>query len=216
MRRAQGLHHRTAVLAPALTKSAILEGIRLRRVYATQDKNLQIWFSINGKPLGSIIPVPANTPLQIKVTIDDKDEPNAKYRVSLRRDAVGGELEAEDELAGLDRIGNGEVVFDQFQHTTADEYFLVQVVQTGGDGADISWTAPIWVETGGGTIDEHPSDDADPDTDTPMHPEEFVWSQNSEVYHLAQCRVVQQIAPQNRRAGHQAPTGKRLHAGCPQ
>ena len=99
----------------------------------------------------------------------------------------------------------------ELHDTTEDEYFVVQIVQIGSDGADIAWTAPIWVVATGTDDDGHPSDD-------PVigHPDEFVWSVNSEVYHLAECRVVPQIAEQNRRSGHQPPAGKRLHQGCPQ
>lgn len=204
--------HRTAVLASALTKTEILNAIRQRRVYASQDKNLKVWFTVNDSPLGSVLSLASGTPLQIKVRLSDSDEPAAQYHVSLRRDVTGGELEAEDELAGADQAGDGTVTFDQFQHTPEDEYFLIQVVQTGGDGADVVWTAPIWVVGTDGLIDEHPDDNASP---APAHPDDFVWSQNSDVYHLAQCKVVNQIATQNRRSGHQPPAGKRLHTGCP-
>jgi hypothetical protein len=208
--------HRTAVLAPSLTKANILEAIRERHVYASQDKNLRVLFSINGQPLGSVVPMAAGTALRIEVQLTDPDESTANYHVSLRRDVVGGELEADQEFGGGDASGNGTLIFDQFQHSAADEYFLVQVVQIGSDGADVAWTAPIWLVSPSGDIDVHPpDDDTGPGPGTPTHPEEFVWSQNSEVYHLAQCRVVQQIAPQNRRAGHQPPAGKRLHTGCP-
>lgn len=208
--------HRTVVLAPGLTKRDILDGIRQRRVYASQDRNLRVQFTIDGHPLGSVVGLAGNTPIRIEVQLTDPDEPNATYRVSLRRDQVGGELEANREFAGSDRTGNGTVVFDQFQHGTADEYFLVQVVQVGSHGADTAWTAPIWlVAPNSGTTDDHPQDDGGvPGPGTP-HADEFVWSQNSEVYHLAECSIVSQISANNRRSGHQPPAGKRLHSGCP-
>jgi hypothetical protein len=203
--------HRSVVLAPSLTKRDILDGIRARRVYASQDRNLRVQFTIDGHPLGSVVQLAPNTPIRIEVQLTDPDEPNATYRVSLRRDEVGNDLEADHEFVGGDRNGNGSVVFDQFQHGSRDEYFLVQVVQIGTDGADTVWTAPIWlVNAGPGTTDDHPNDDG-----TPAHAEEFVWSQNSEVYHLMQCSIVNQISAANRRSGHQPPPGKRLHSGCP-
>lgn len=204
--------HRTVVLAPALTKRNILDGIRARRVYASQDRNLRVQFTIDGNPLGSVVQLAPNTPIRIEVGLTDPDEPNATYRVSLRRDEVGGDVDADHEFVGSDRTGDGSVVFDQFQHGTTDEYFVVQVVQIG-NGADTVWTAPIWlVNASPGTTDEHPDDGVAP---APAHADEFVWSQNSEVYHLAQCSVVSQISATNRRSGHQPPAGKRLHTGCP-
>src|SRR5688572_8493046 len=113
--------HRTVVLAPALTKRDILDGIRQRRVYASQDRNLRVHFTIDGHPLGSVVGLAANTPIRIEVQLTDPDEPTATYRVSLRRDQVGGELEADHEFAGSDRTGDGTVVFDQFQHSPEDE-----------------------------------------------------------------------------------------------
>ena len=50
----------------------------------------------------------------------------------------------------------------------------------------------------------------------PTHTQDFVWSQNSDVYHRASCRAVPHIAAANRRSGHTPPAGKRLHTGCPQ
>jgi hypothetical protein len=207
--------HRTAVLAPSLTKANILDGIRQRRVYASQDKNLRIFFTINANPLGSVVQLSQGTPLDIRVRLEDPDEAGALYRVSLRRDVVGGELEADAELANKDLTGNGTATFDQFKHTPEDEYFLVQVVQQGSDGADQAWTAPIWIVAEGEGVDEHPDDEEEPAPGPAPHPEEFVWSQNSEVYHLAECAVVRQIAEANKRSGHQPPAGKRLHNGCP-
>ena len=65
------------------------------------------------------------TPLDIRVRLEDPDETGALYRVSLRRDVVGGELEADQELANKDLTGNATATFDQFKHTPEDEYFLV-------------------------------------------------------------------------------------------
>lgn len=208
--------HRTVVLAPALTKRDILDGLRQRRVYASQDRNLRVHFTINGHPLGSVVALAPNTPIRVEVQLADPNEPAANYRVSLRRDEVGGEVEADREFAGSDRSGDGSVVFDQFAHGVSDEYFLVQVVQIGSDGADTAWTAPIWLVAPSPGATDHPTDDGvGPGPAPPAHADEFVWSQNSEVYHLAECSIVRQIAENNRRSGHQPPPGKRLHTGCP-
>jgi len=218
--------HRTGLLAATLTKQAVLDAIRARRTYASQDKNLQVHFTINGAPMGATLAAAAATPLNIVVRLHDPDEAQAEYRVSLRRDVVGGEVDARTELAHVDVVGNGDVRFDQFQHTADGEYFLVQIVQNNStDGADQVWTGPIWVAHQGDHDGDEDDDGTDPGvTSVPPgppappagHSEEFVWSERSEVYHLRQCRVVPQIAEANRRAGHQPPTGKRLHTGCPQ
>jgi hypothetical protein len=136
---------RTVVLARWLTEPAIIDAITNRRVYASTDKNLGVLFSINGHPLGSITPITAGTPLRIEVRLADPDEPSAYYWVSLRRDEVGGPVEAEREVSGTDLKGDGTIVFTQFRRGEHDEYFLLEVTQRSGPDENVVWTAPIWL-----------------------------------------------------------------------
>ncbi len=46
---------RLVVMAPALTESNLLEGMRKMRFYASQDCNAKITFTINNEPVGSIL-----------------------------------------------------------------------------------------------------------------------------------------------------------------
>jgi hypothetical protein len=147
-RRCKDARSRTAVLARSLSERAIVDAIRQRRVYASQDRNLEVLFSINGHPLGSVVPMRPGTPLRIEVRLVDPDEPSAFYWVSLRRDEVGGPLEADREASGTDLKGDGTIVFTQFQRGQADEYFLLQVSQGEGAEADVLWMTPIWLVTG--------------------------------------------------------------------
>ena len=50
--------HRTGVMMPELTKTALLEALRLRRTFATEDKNFSLTMKANGAWMGSEI---ANT-----------------------------------------------------------------------------------------------------------------------------------------------------------
>ena len=43
----------------------------------------------------------------------------------------------------------------------------------------------------------------------------FAWSKKSDVYHHISCKWVDNISPQNLQKGSAAPSGKRLHTGCP-
>ena len=136
---------RTVVLARSLTERAIADAITHRRVYVSSDRNMEVLFSINGHPLGSLVPLTEGTPLRIEVRLADPDEPSAIYWVSLRRDEVGGALEADREVSGTDLKGNGTIVFTQFQRRSADEFFLLEVTQGRGATEDVVWTAPIWL-----------------------------------------------------------------------
>lgn len=143
--RTTGGEHRTAVIARRLARQDLLESIRARRVYATDDTNLNVSFSINHCPMGSIVPISPGTPLRIELTLSDADEPGASYWISLRRDSPGGDVDAAQEFAGTDLSGNGTLVFTQFRHSAGEEYFLVHIVQRSAAGADHVWTAPIWL-----------------------------------------------------------------------
>jgi hypothetical protein len=43
----------------------------------------------------------------------------------------------------------------------------------------------------------------------------FVWSKNSNLYHVASCKTAQTISPANRQTGTTPPAGKTLHHDCP-
>jgi beta-lactamase superfamily II metal-dependent hydrolase len=44
---------------------------------------------------------------------------------------------------------------------------------------------------------------------------QYAWSKNSNVYHYANCKYVQNISPENLVRGATPPAGKTLHRGCP-
>jgi hypothetical protein len=140
-----GHDHRTAVLAQRLTKRDILDSIRARRVYATDDRHLRVTFAINEYPMGSIAAVPSGTPLRIELTFSNPEEPHASYWISLRRDTPGGRVGALQEVSGTDFAGDGRVVFTQFRRSKDEEYFLAHIVQKSGARTDHAWTAPIWL-----------------------------------------------------------------------
>lgn len=143
--RGDGQNSGTAILAPRLTKRDILESIRARRLYATDDRHTRVTFSINHHAMGTIAPIPSGTPLRIEFTFSNPNEPDASYWISLRRDTPGGEVEAADELCGTDFAGDGRVVFTQFRRSTVDEYFLAHIVQRSRGRTSHVWTAPIWL-----------------------------------------------------------------------
>ncbi len=83
---------RAAVIANGLTKRDILDAMRARHVYATEDKNLEIVFRSGNSLQGDIVPAPAiDSELPLSVFIRDRDEPNASYRVEVYVDAPGGD-----------------------------------------------------------------------------------------------------------------------------
>ncbi len=139
---------RTAVLADRLTKANILRALKARRVYATEDQNLQVRFLVGGEQMGSIIRTPQPKTLTINVTITDPDEPNARYKVELYRDEVGGEM-IESPIDESEIEGDGTANFPDQNFESGVLFFFVKVLQESSDGREeIAWTAPVWVELG--------------------------------------------------------------------
>lgn len=137
---------RTAILAPALTKAALLTAMRQRRVYATEDRNLRLIYRVNGQLLGSRITgatVPAQgAALTVLLAITDDDEPNAGYTVEVFSDEIGG-----NEVASIVRTqsvtGNGMHNITGVSYQGGAQYVYLRVRQADGNRA---WTAPVWLE----------------------------------------------------------------------
>jgi hypothetical protein len=137
---------RTAVLAPALTKSALLTAMKQRRVYATEDRNLRLVYRLNGELLGSRITgqnVPAaGAALPVTLAITDDDEPNASYVVDVFSDQMGGEDVAE--IVRMQSVtGNGTHTISGVTYQGGAQYVYLRVRQADGNRA---WTAPVWLE----------------------------------------------------------------------
>ena len=203
---------RTAVMADRLTAADLLRAMKARRVYATEDENLQLGFQVNGQAMGSIIHTPGPMVLNIDVEITDPDEPNAQYRVELYRGDIGGNIiEGATEESLLE--GNGKVTFGDQRYESGKVFFFIKVSQTGSDGKeDFAWTAPVWIEPGQAVP---PPGVTSPTPVATPQAAGFVHSRKSEIYHFANCADAARIKPENRIASDTPPEDKTLHKNCP-
>ena len=146
-------HARTAVLAPRLTKAALLSALRARRVYATEDRNLRLIYRVNTRLLGSRITgshvPPVGTALTLSLDILDEDEATASYTVEVFSDRIGGTDEA-TVVRTQSVAGNGIHTITGVTYQGGDQYVFLRIRQSDGNRA---WTAPVWFEPlgGGGT-----------------------------------------------------------------
>lgn len=204
---------RTAVLANRLTKVDLLRALKARHVYATEDDNLQVRFTVNGQQMGSVIRTPQPQDLTIEVEIADPDEPAAQYKVELYRDEVGGEMiEGAAEESELE--GDGTVSFTGQRFESGNVFYFVKVFQEGSNGREeLAWTAPVWIEIGE-PLPPPPEPTPTPGVTTPAA-QVFVHSRNSQVYHFANCADVARIKPENRLESAEPPEDKTLHRNCP-
>ena len=60
------------VLAPALTRENILDGMRRRRTYMTTDRTVQVRYRVNGEWLGAILQSPDKLDVEIDVTTENE------------------------------------------------------------------------------------------------------------------------------------------------
>jgi hypothetical protein len=200
---------RTGVIADALTKPKILGALRNRHVYATEDKNLKLIFYVNGHLCGDIVsPPPEGSELNIQYSIVDEDEADANYKIEVFSDEPGGDVATVVET--ITDHGNSPPenlkLIEDVHFTGEHQYLFFKITQTDEDeNSDRAWTAPVWLEA---TAPVSPMATATPSGD-------FVASKNSQIYHVASCRLAKGIKDKNKITGSEATKGRSLHQGCP-
>ena len=124
---------RDVVLTDNFSEEGIYEAIRNYRVYATEDKNLEIRYTLNGQMLGSVIPDADRADIRVSVFDPDGTDSISKVEVVVNSGAVAYTWDDPAELS------TGELECS----LSADyNYYFIRVTQ--GDG-DIAVTAPVWI-----------------------------------------------------------------------
>lgn len=148
---------RTGVIAPTLSKPAIMAALRARHVYASQDRDLRVLPTIGGALIGSqvvgaAVPAPG-TEIPIVVNLRDDGEPGSAYQVEVFSDEIGG-----DDSANVVRVatrqGNGSLSISGVTYNGGAQYVFLRLTQTTPEDVDFDegdrlWTAPVWFEPGG-------------------------------------------------------------------
>ena len=125
---------RDVILTDDFSQEGIYQAIRDRRVYATEDKNLEINYTLNGQLLGSIIEeVPNEAAINVSVYDPDDSDSISKVEVVVNSGAVAYTWDNPTELA------SGEL---KCTIPANYSYYFIRVTQ--GDG-DLAVTAPVWV-----------------------------------------------------------------------
>ncbi|MFI5402689.1 MAG: hypothetical protein ACHQ1G_07115, partial [Planctomycetota bacterium] len=126
---------RTGAWAKGLAPAEVLDALRERRTFATEDENLSVWLSAEGAPMGAACSTPALR-VRVSLTLKDKDEPLARYQIRWLVDpdgALGEEASVVKETEGVE----GEVHVD-LDVPPAPSYLLAHIVQLGDE--DSAWT----------------------------------------------------------------------------
>lgn len=122
---------RTVVLAKDLTEEALYAAMKDRRVYATQDSDLAIYYELNGTVMGSILP--KSEEAEITVFLSDPTD-----------EAIGNVEVVTD---------GGEVIDSAYVETPSQvlelsascghSYYYLRITQPDGD---VAVTAPVWMD----------------------------------------------------------------------
>ncbi|MEO7922322.1 MAG: hypothetical protein ABIR30_01455 [Chitinophagaceae bacterium] len=193
---------RVGIVATTLTEAAIFEAIRLNRTFATEDKNLKVILYVNDNLMGSSIQAEEESELKIQVLIEDTDEPNSEYEISIYGAETEAELsteatnwKAKDGLLETITVSkNGTYTVSGIFAGKNPSFYYARVMQNSTDDA---WTAPVWVNekqaTAAGPL--------------------FYWTSNSssKVYHIAGCSSVARIKPENLQTGTIPPANRTRH-----
>lgn len=122
---------RTVVLAKDLTEESLYAAMKDRRVYATQDSDLAIFYELNGTVMGSILPKSEEAEITVFLS-DPTDEAIGSVEVV----ADGGEgivrqwVETPTKMLELS-VPSGY------------SYYYLRVTQPDGD---VAVTAPVWMD----------------------------------------------------------------------
>ncbi|SFU74372.1 CehA/McbA family metallohydrolase [Butyrivibrio sp. INlla21] len=124
---------RTVMLADTNTEEAIYDAMRNYRIYATEDNDLSIYYTLDGNVMGSILDKEAvGDTVEIKADIK---EPTDKAIGKVELIVNGGQV-----ISSIN-VDKTEATV-KFTAPSAYSYYLIKV--TEGD-KDIAVTAPVWV-----------------------------------------------------------------------
>lgn len=122
---------RTVVLAKSLTEEALYAAMKDRRVYATQDSDLAIYYELNGTVMGSIIPKSESAAVTVFLS-DPTDEAIGSVEVVTDGGAVLVSEYVETPSQVLELPASG-----------GRSYYYLRITQPDGD---VAVTAPVWMD----------------------------------------------------------------------
>ena len=145
---------RTVVLAKDLTEEALYAAMKDRRVYATQDSDLAIYYELNGTVMGSIIPKSEEAEITVFLS-DPTDEAIGSVEVIADGGAVlvSEYVETPSQVLELSAFGG-------------HSYYYLRITQPDGD---VAVTAPVWMDG----YDDIGIGSFTSDTDAPARDEEI-------------------------------------------
>lgn len=122
---------RTVVLAKDLTEEALYAAMKDRRVYATQDSDLAIYYELNGTVMGSILPKSKDAEITVFLS-DPTDEAIGNVEVV----TDGGAVLVSEYVETPSQVL-------ELSASSGHSYYYLRITQPDGD---VAVTAPVWME----------------------------------------------------------------------
>jgi hypothetical protein len=127
---------RLVVLAPALTRTDLLEALRQRHFFASDDWNADVSFTLNGQVMGSIFTDGSSSTVQVSVSDADAE---ALSSLTLMRGVPGSGVAPT--VVATAPAGATALSFVDAQANQTTYYYYAVFVQSDGDRIV---TSPIW------------------------------------------------------------------------
>ena len=122
---------RTVVLAKSLTEEALYAAMKDRRVYATQDSDLAIFYELNGTVMGSILPKSEEAEITVFLS-DPTDEAIGNVEVV----TDGGAVLVSEYVETPSQVL-------ELSASSGHSYYYLRITQPDGD---VAVTAPVWMD----------------------------------------------------------------------
>jgi hypothetical protein len=125
---------RDVILTDDFTEAGIYDALRAMRVYATEDKNLEVFYTVNDELLGSTLSeVPEKLDLKVQVSDPDASDRISKVEVVVNSGKVAHTWD------DASAIASGELSVTLAPNFS---YYFIRVTEADGD---LAATAPVWV-----------------------------------------------------------------------
>jgi hypothetical protein len=122
--------YRACILSRDLSRAALIQAFRERRIYTSADKNLKLYFELGGGVMGSRVYAGADLPLIVELS----DAGETFSRIDLIRN---GGVQKSWKPSG------SNVAIEELLQVTPGDWYYIRVIESDGDQA---FSSPVWVE----------------------------------------------------------------------
>jgi hypothetical protein len=139
---------RTVLLAKKLTPDDLYEAMSARRGYATMDKNLRIYYTLNGEIMGTIFSEQASS-YTANIQVSDPDAVSGDLNDAVTLIEIISDGGAVVSSLPLDSDASAQTINWTVSGLPTDAaYFFVRVSTASNDVTGLAgvtaWTAPVW------------------------------------------------------------------------